>query len=60
MTFFLNQAPIVLNKKMHKINIILKILLLPWFIKVKSHGNKDIGNSDAGYQADFGSTGGGD
>lgn len=59
-TFFLNQAPIVLNKKMQKYKIILKILLFPWLIKIESNGNKDIGNSNAGYQADFGSSGGGD
>ena len=58
--FFLNQIPIVLNKKMRKYKTILKILLFPWFIKIKSNGNKDIGNSTSGYQADFGSSGGGD
>jgi hypothetical protein len=52
--FFLNQIPIVLNNKMKKYKIILKILLFPWFIKIKSSGNKDIGNSNAGYQADLG------
>ena len=53
-TFFLNQDPIILNKKMQKYKIILKILLFPWLIKIKSNGNKDIGNSNAGYQADLG------
>ena len=59
-TFFLNQEPIVLNKRIQKFKIILKILLFPWFIKIKANGNKDINNSTAGYQADFGSSGGGD
>ena len=59
-TFFLNQVPIVLNKKMQKYKVILKVLLFPWLIKIESNWNKDIGNSDAGYQADFGSSGGGD
>ena len=58
--FFLNQIPIVLNEKMRKYKTILKILLFPWFIKIKSNGNKDIGNSSSGYQADFSSSGGGD
>lgn len=59
-TFFLNQEPITLSKKMQKYKIILKVLLFPWLIKIKSNENRDIGNSDAGYQADFASTSGGD
>jgi len=49
-------TPIVLSERMQKFKIILKILLFPWFIKIKSNGNKDIGNSNSGYQADFGSS----
>lgn len=59
-TFFLNQEPIILSDKMKRYKIILQILLFLWLIKIKSHGNKNIGNSEAGYQADFASTGGGD
>jgi len=58
-TFFLNQEPIILSDKMKRYKIILQILLFPWLIKIKSHGKKDIGNTVAGYQADFASTGGG-
>ncbi|SFV53684.1 hypothetical protein MNB_SM-4-387 [hydrothermal vent metagenome] len=59
-TFFLNQEPIILSEKMQKYKIILKVLLFPWLIKIKSNENKDIGNSDAGYQSDFALTSGGD
>lgn len=59
-TFFLNQEPIVLSERMQKFKIILKILLFPWFIKIKSNEDKDIGNTNSGYQADFSSSGGGD
>ena len=58
-TYFLNQEPMILSEKMQKYKVICKILLLPWFIKIKSDESRSIGNSDAGYQADYASTSGG-
>ena len=59
-TYFLNQEPIILSEKMKKYKLILKILLFPWLTKIKSDDNKAIGNSDAGYQADYAPTSGGE
>jgi len=59
-TFFLNQVPIILNKKMQKYKTILKVILFPWLIKIESNESKNIGNSDAGYQAESGLSSGGD
>ncbi len=59
-TFFLNQDPIVLNKKIQKFRIILKILLFPWLIKIKSSASKEIGNSYSGYEVNGSPGSGGD
>jgi hypothetical protein len=66
-TFFLNQSPIILNEKMSKIEIILKILFFPLFIKIgskrKRNSLNDINNQgyEAGiYESSGEGSGGGD
>jgi uncharacterized protein YacL len=66
-TFFLNQSPIILNEKMSKIEIILKILFFPLFIKIgskrKSNSLNNINNQgyEAGiYESSGEGSGGGD
>ncbi len=57
---FLNDEPIILSKKVSKFILILKFLFSPFMIKIKSNLDNSIGNSSAGYSADFASTSGGD
>ena len=59
-TSFLNDEPIQLSEKSLKHVLLLKFLLLPFFIKIKSKLDDNIGNSDAGYHVEcsVGSRGG--
>ncbi|WP_345971127.1 hypothetical protein WCX72_04700 [Sulfurimonas sp. HSL1-6] len=50
---FLNDEPLVLSEKASKYVLLIKLLLLPLMIKVKSNLDDEIGNSNEGYQADF-------
>ncbi|QOP41395.1 hypothetical protein [Sulfurimonas marina] len=59
---FLNDEPLVLSEKFQKYVLLIKFLLLPFMIKVSSNLDKEIGNSNDGYQAEFpvSNIGGGD
>lgn len=50
---FLNEEPLVLSKRASKYALILKFLLWPFMIKIKSNLDEYAGNSTEGYQVDY-------